>query len=336
MAIGKQIIFGDALKELGCNQIERYAVIITDSNVNRIYCDNLFGNAKMIVLGPGERAKTMRTIGRIYSKLIEYKADRHTVIVAVGGGVVCDTAGFAAATFKRGTGLVLVPTTLLAQADAAIGGKNGVNVSGFKNLAGTFRQPDRTIIDTKFLKTLDRKNFNNGTAEIIKTAAIYDSAFFGSLERKALFELTGKQLESVIKKSVGIKNAIVREDPEEKGIRKILNFGHTIGHALELNIRNMHHGEAVSVGMAAACAISQRITGLSQEDAFRILNILKLNRLPVRIPETVSTKKLMESIVQDKKKSGGSIDLVLLENIGNPVIKNMEIKEIEGIINDIR
>ncbi len=336
MPVGKHIIFGDAGKELGLLLKDSDVVIITDANVNGIYGDKLFGNAKVIVLGIGERTKTLRTIDRIYSKLIEYKTDRHSVIIAVGGGIVCDTAGFAAATFKRGTGLVLVPTTLLAQADAAIGGKNGVNVSGFKNLAGTFRQPDRTIIDTKFLKTLARKNFNNGTAEIIKTAAIYDSAFFNSLERKALFELTGKQLETVIRKTVGIKNAIVRDDPEEKGIRKILNFGHTIGHALELNLNRMRHGEAVSVGMAAACAISQKLAGFTLEESLRVDNVLKLNRLPVKIPELLSVAKLMESVVQDKKKSGCSLDFVLLESIGHPVIKRLEIKVIEGIINDIR
>ena len=336
MSVEKQIIFTDAGKELEILLKNEDAVVITDANVKKLYKDKLFGNARVITLAGGERCKNLRTIDKIYSELIRFGCDRKSVIVAVGGGVVCDTAGFAAATFKRGTGLVLVPTTLLAQADAAVGGKNGVNVMRFKNLAGTFRQPDRIIIDTAFLRTLDEKNFNNGTAEIIKTAAIYDSAFFGRLENKILSEMPEDKLKAVIKKTVCIKNSIVKDDFEEKGLRKILNFGHTVGHALELNLKRLRHGEAVSVGMAAACAISQKLTGFSERESQRLIGLLKLNRLPVSISKLISTKKLLESIMQDKKKSGGSVDLVLLKKIGNPVIKKIDLNDVEGLINDIR
>lgn len=336
MSVEKQIIFTDAGKELEILLKNEDAVVITDANVKKLYKDKLFSSARVITLAGGERCKNLRTIDKIYSELIQFGCDRKSVIVAVGGGVVCDTAGFAAATFKRGTGLVLVPTTLLAQADAAVGGKNGVNIMRFKNLAGTFRQPDRIIIDTAFLHTLDEKNFNNGTAEIIKTAAIYDSAFFGRLENKILSEMPENKLKAIIKKTVSIKNYIVKDDFEEKGMRKILNFGHTIGHALELNLRHLRHGEAVSAGMAAACAMSQKLTGLSEKDSQRLIELLKLNRLPVRISRLVSTKKLLESVVQDKKKSGGSVDLILLKNIGYPVIRKTALNDIEGLINDIR
>ncbi len=336
MAHNDRLIFSDAKRELDILLREKDSVVITDLNVMRLYKEKLFGKARVITLPVGERSKNLRTVGRIYSELIRFGCDRKSVIVAVGGGVVCDTAGFAAATFKRGTGLVLVPTTLLAQADAAIGGKNGVNADGFKNLAGTFRQPDRIVIDTAFLRTLDEKNFNNGAAEIIKTAAIYDSAFFGRLENKILSEMPENKLKAIIKKTVSIKNSIVKNDFEEKGLRKILNFGHTIGHALELNRTRMRHGEAVSAGMAAACKMSRKLTGLSEQDAKRLTDLLKVNRLPVTIPAEISAARLIDSILQDKKKSGGYVDFVLLKRIGDPVIRKTAIGEMEELINDFR
>ena len=336
MSLRDQILFSDAAKELTLIAQNSKIVIITDKNVSLLYRDKLFKKYNTIYVAGGERCKNLRTADDIYLKLMDMKADRETVIVGLGGGVVCDIAGFAAATYKRGCGLVLIPTTLLAQVDAAIGGKNGLNQNGFKNIIGTFRQPDRIIIDTKFLKTLDRNNLNNGVAEIIKTSAVYDRKFFEKLEHRVIAELDEKKMLSVIKKTIRMKLSIVKDDPEEKGIRKILNFGHTIGHALELKLYWIHHGAAVSVGMVAACKLSSKLTGLSRKESDRLIECLKLNGLPVKISKLVSTPVIIESIIQDKKKSGVSIDIILLKNIGHPVINRIEISRLRELIDDIR
>jgi 3-dehydroquinate synthase len=336
MAIRKQIIYSEAQKELNTLLKDRDYVVITDKNVARMYKEKIFKEAKTIVVAGGERCKNLRTIEKIYNKLLDLCADRKTVIVGIGGGVVSDIAGFVADTFKRGCPLMLVPTTLLAQVDAAIGGKNGVNMKGYKNMAGTFKHPDKIIIDTNFLKTLDENEFNNGVAEIIKSAAIYDKKFFERLEKTVVYELPENKLKAIIKKTVKIKNDIVKDDPAEAGIRKILNFGHTIGHALELKLRWIHHGEAVSIGMASACKISEKLSGLQHEATVKIENALKLNRLPVKISKLAPTDKLVDAISQDKKKSGKEIDMILLKGIGHPVIYRLELRKIGALINDIR
>jgi 3-dehydroquinate synthase len=336
MAIRKQIIYTDAAKELSLILKDRDYVVITDKNVARMYKEKIFKEARTIVVAGGERCKNLRTVEKIYNKLLDLGADRKTVIVGIGGGVVCDIAGFVADTFKRGCPLMLVPTTLLAQVDAAIGGKNGVNLKGYKNMTGTFKDPEKIIIDTHFLKTLDENDFNNGVAEIIKSAAIYDKKFFERLEKTVLFDLPEMKLKAIIKKTVKIKNDIVKDDPYESGIRKILNFGHTIGHALELRLRWIHHGEAVSIGMAAACRIAEKLNGLNPKDSKRMEEILKLNKLPVKISKLAPTDKIVDSIIQDKKKSGKDIDMILLKGIGHPVIYRMEIRKIGALIDDIR
>ncbi len=336
MSLRDQIFFSDAAKELTQLAQNRKVVVITDKNVSFLYRDKLFKKYDTIYVAGGERCKNLRTADDIYSKLMDMKADRDTVIIGLGGGVVCDIAGFIAATYKRGCSLVLIPTTLLAQVDAAIGGKNGLNQNGFKNIIGTFRQPDSIIIDTGFLKTLDRNNLNNGVAEILKTSAVYDRKFFEKIEHTVISELNDKKMLSVIKKTVRMKLAVVKDDPEEKNLRKILNFGHTVGHALELKLYWLHHGAAVSVGMAAACKISSKLSGLSRSESERFIECIKLNGLPVKISKLVSTPAIIDAIVQDKKKSGVSIDIILLKNIGHPVINRIEISRLRELIDDIR
>jgi len=336
MSVPKQIMFSDAVKTLK-NELEGLDhVFITDENVFELYKNKIFKKSITLILKSGERTKNLRTVEGVYEHLLDIEADRKTIIVGVGGGVVCDIAGYVSATFKRGTGLILVPTTLLAQADAAIGGKNGVNLKGFKNMIGTFKQPDRIIIDTSFLKTLDIRNFNNGAAEVIKTAIIGDKELFQLLGKEPLSEFSKEELNEAVKTSAEIKDSVVLKDPTEKGIRKILNFGHTIGHALELGSKKMMHGEAVSIGMTAACKISEKLAGLDKKVTAKIKKVLEMNGLPYEISDKTSTDSIIESILQDKKKNAGKIDFILLNKIGEPVIMSFELKELKGLINDIR
>ncbi|HQO10507.1 MAG TPA: 3-dehydroquinate synthase [Clostridiales bacterium] len=331
-----RIIFADAHGTLKQELKGKSFVFITDENVFEVYKNKLYKNCVTLILKSGERTKSIRTIECIYEHLLDIEADRKTVIVGVGGGVVCDIAGYVSATFKRGTGLVLVPTTLLAQADAAIGGKNGVNFKRFKNIIGTFRQPDKIIIDTALLKTLDRRNFNNGAAEVIKTASVGDKKLFKLLSKKPLSELTKAEMNEAVKTSAKIKEGIVLQDPTDKGIRKILNFGHTLGHAIELIGKKMMHGEAVSIGMVAACRISEKLSGLDKKVTEKFKKVLEMNSLPFEIPAKISTEQIIGSIIQDKKKESDNIDFIMLEEIGHPVIKRIEIKKLRKLIDDIR
>jgi 3-dehydroquinate synthase len=330
-----QIIFSEARKCLDKELTGKNFIFITDKKVYGLYGD-FMPESRTIVIPPGERSKTLRTIENIYGQLVELQADRHTVIVGTGGGVVCDTAGFAAATFKRGTGLILVPTTLLAQVDAAIGGKNGVDFAGYKNVIGSFLEPDRIIIDAAFITTLDLRNFRNGAAELVKTALVGDGALFDSLSKQSLRSLSVKELQFFIRSASEIKALVVKKDPFDKGIRKILNFGHTIGHALELSSKDLLHGEAVSIGMIAASRLSEIILGLEPAATKIITKVLEMNGLPVRFPDEISNERIMTSIVHDKKKNSDKIDLVLLSGIGEASIITLTFNELKGHLNDLR
>lgn len=336
MSAAKQIVFTNAVKELKSELKGKSYVFITDDNVFEIYKTKIFKECITLILKSGERTKNLRTVESILEHLLDIEADRHTVIVGIGGGVVCDIAGFVSATFKRGTGLILVPTTLLAQADAAIGGKNGINLKGFKNMIGTFKHPDRIIVDTAFLNTLDKRNFNSGTAEVIKTALIRDNELFKLLSKKTLSDFSKAERNEAVKTSTEIKESIVLLDPTDKDIRKILNFGHTIGHAVELNSKKMMHGEAVSIGMTAVCRISEKLAGLDKKVTAKVKNVLEMNSLPFEIPAKISTEQIIESIIQDKKKNSDKIDFVLLKCIGETVIQGIGLKKLKGLLDDIR
>ena len=329
-----RIIFSDAEKSLNNELKDKKAVFITDKKVHGLYKE-LFPNKRTSVIPAGERSKNLGTVEKIYSFLTDLEADRSTVIVGIGGGVVCDIAGFVSSTFKRGAGLILVPTTLLAQVDASNGGKNGVDFKGFKNMIGSFREPDLIITDTKFLSTLDKRNFNNGAAELIKTALIADGELFGKISKTPISEMKEKQLLSSVKRAAGIKNSVVRKDLYDKGLRKILNFGHTIGHAVELSAGRMLHGESVSVGIVCACRISEKLTGLKPSETERIIKVLQMNRLPVKIPDSITPDIIMNAVLQDKKRDSENIDMVLLKTAGEAVILTLGIDQLRGIINDL-
>ena len=323
-----------AADEIRHSQSGKEFIFITDKKVYKLYGKSLMTENRTIVVPTGEKSKSLRTVENIYTKLIKFRADKNTVVVGVGGGVVCDIAGFAASTYKRGTGLILVPTTLLAQIDASLGGKNGVNFKNHKNAIGTFKEPDRVIIDSDLLKTLDRRNFNNGVAELIKTALITDGDLFKRISRLPVNKMKGQELAEIIGTAGKLKSDIVSTDPYDTGSRKILNFGHTFGHAVEMSLSGLLHGEAVSIGMLFACLISEKITGLDIKETEKIKKTLITNGLPVKLSGEISVQSLMDSVYQDKKKNMDKIDMILLERIGSPVIKTLNINQLKGYLND--
>jgi 3-dehydroquinate synthase len=323
---------GETLRNLGKYIPSKKVVLITDTHVKKYYEDR-FPSHPLITLKTGEAIKTLDTIRHIYEKLIEFEADRSTFIVGVGGGIVCDITGFAASTYLRGMRFGFVSTTLLSQVDASVGGKNGVNFKGYKNLIGIFNQPEFVICDPELLNTLPNKEILNGMAEIVKHAAIEDASLFAYLEKhfqKAL-ALDSNVIEKLVYDSIAIKSGIVNQDELEKGARRKLNFGHTFGHAFE-KTTGVPHGEAVSAGMVTAAALSVKRGRLSDADAGRIKTLLQRIGLPVAIQ--AERKRVFDALKKDKKREGDHIYFVLLNGIGNAVVDQISIKELEALFND--
>lgn len=276
----------------------------------------------------------MQTVKLIYKKLLTGGADRSSFVLAVGGGVVCDIAGFTASTYMRGVDFAFVPTTLLAQVDAAIGGKNGVNFMGYKNMVGVFHQPAFVFIDPSFLRSLERKEVSCGFVEAIKSAVIADAGLFRFLEKfnRQALRLERQVIEKIIKDAVKIKISIVEKDEKDKGERKTLNFGHSFAHAFEKSC-GMSHGEAVAVGMVLAADLSVRRKLLERADAERLRSLLMKYRLPVS--PRIEKNPVKESIRKDKKKKEETIDLILLKSIGKASIENIEFDELYEVMNDL-
>ena len=256
-------------------------IIITDTNVLHFHASK-FEGWKIIVINAGEKFKQQATADYIIGKLIELQADRDTIIIGIGGGVVTDISGYVASVYMRGLKLCLVPTSILAMVDAAIGGKNGVDVGIYKNLVGSVAQPQYLIYDYEFLKSLPKVEWVNGFAEIIKHACIKDKELFKALEKDDINNIKNSPalLDGLIQMNVNIKYGIVARDEFEKGERRLLNFGHTIGHAIE-NLGNLSHGHAISIGMVAACSISEKINKFSKTESLRIIALLEKYELPI-------------------------------------------------------
>lgn len=305
------------------------AVIITDENIAAKHSNKLSG-WKTIVIKPGEENKQQATIDHIINELINLKADRQTFIIGVGGGVITDISGYAASVYMRGLKFGFIPTSVLAMVDAAIGGKNGVDVGIYKNLVGTINQPQFLLFDYSFLQTLSGDEWVNGFAEIIKHACIKDKDLFAFLENNSLayFQSDIKKIDELIKKNVAIKYNIVANDEFETGERKLLNFGHTTGHAIE-NIYTLPHGHAVSIGMVAACSISEEINNFCSADKERIIKLLNKYQLPVKL--NFDKNKVWEVLLMDKKKSGSSMNFVLLNTIGEAIIKPIPLSQLQDI-----
>lgn len=304
------------------------AIIITDSNIAAQY-KSLFQPFKAVITIPaGEKNKSFTTVSSVVTQLLSQKASKRGWIIGIGGGVVTDITGFVASIYMRGTPFGFVPTSLLGMVDAAIGGKNGVNLGLHKNLLGTIRQPKFILYDTNFLQTLPDKEWSNGFAEIIKYAALFDERMFTDLSKKDIsyYKETPNALSSLIESCVNLKNKIVLADEQESGPRKLLNFGHTAGHAFE-TVYQLPHGYAVGLGMILACIVSEKF-GLHSSAKNKLATVLLKYQLPISLD--FDTARVMEVLKMDKKGDTGTIDFVMLQHIGEAVVRNIPFEVIEN------
>ena len=302
--------------------------IITDTNVGKRYAKAVFNSLatagfspSLIIVQPGEAAKSLKTVQSCYDQLAVHRLERKSFIVALGGGVVGDLAGFLAATYLRGLAFVQVPTTLLGQVDSSVGGKVGVNLNAGKNLVGAFYQPRLVACDLDTLKTLPDREFRAGLAEVIKYGIIYDARLFAQIESDLpkLLKREPKMLASVVARCCEIKAAVVGQDETEGGPRAILNFGHTIGHAIEAvsGYGRFLHGEAIAIGQVAVAKISSSVLGLPERDLERIVRLFRSAGLPTTVKLRAGQRpKLLAAMRLDKKVSGGEIKFVLARRIG--------------------
>ena len=324
------ILIGESLGNISRYLPRTKTLLITDSNVVSHH-RALFPPADVIELGSGEELKSLETVQGIYSRLVELEADRSTFIVGIGGGVVCDITGFAASTYMRGLRFGFVPTTLLAQVDASVGGKNGINFRSYKNIIGMFKQPDFVICDPMLLTSLPEREILCGAAEIVKHALIRDVALMTYLESHCdqLMRLEPAVVEHVVSVSVAIKSEVVNADEQEQGLRRILNFGHTFGHGLE-KIRRLSHGQAVAAGMMIATRISVKKGLLGDAEAERIEKLLVKLKLPAHVP--VDRSELMDAVRKDKKREEEGVYFVLLTGIGETVVEKIPLGELEDLV----
>lgn len=338
--------FEDLLEELKQLLItDRKVCIVTDSHVKSLYGDEVMGllegNCRKNVLfsfDAGEENKTLDTVKSIYTFLIKEKFDRKDLLIALGGGVVGDITGYVAATYLRGIDFVQIPTTLLAQADSSIGGKTGVDFDGYKNMVGAFYMPKLVFMNVGTLKTLEDRQFYSGFAEVMKHGLIKDSSFYEWLIEN-MYEICDRELETLlemIQRSCMIKKLVVEKDPTEKGDRALLNFGHTIGHAIE-KYKNfmLTHGECVALGCVAAAYISWKHEWLSMEEYYEIRDMFVPFYLPITIDD-IDCEEILRLTKSDKKVEGGSIKFILLKKVGKAVIdRNVTDEEILNALSEI-
>lgn len=314
-------------------------VIVSDSNVAPLYAErarqSLIGagfEPILIVVPAGENSKSMAQVAEICDQMIAAGLDRASFLIALGGGVVGDLAGFVAAIYFRGIPFVQVPTTILAQVDSSVGGKTGVNAPGGKNLIGAFHQPRFVLADIATLKTLPKREFNEGFAEIIKHAIIRDADM--------LAVLRVQKTESLIARNVAIKAAIVANDEHEtSGERALLNFGHTIGHAIEnaAGYGQYLHGEAISLGIVAACNLSMEKADLSKKERDLVVTQLEQFALPIELPQEISTEAILAAMQKDKKFANGEIRFILSPRLGEAFIsKEITLDDLRAAIESLR
>ena len=310
---------------------KKNAVLVYDEKILLGHASKFKGwNA--IVLKSGEENKTQETVDSLIDQLIELGADRQTFLIGVGGGVVTDITGYAASIYMRGLNFGFVPTTILGMVDAAIGGKNGVDIGMYKNMVGTIRQPSFLLYDYSFLNSLPDDQWVNGFAEVIKHACIKDARMFRLLEQTDLFKLkkNKKLIGEIVETNARIKTRIVQEDEFEKGDRRLLNFGHTLGHALE-KLYELPHGQAVSLGMTAACEFSHELSSFNESQ--RVIDLLDNYGLPT--DAEFDKEKVFEILKKDKKKEKDFINYVLLDKIGKAKVQKIPIKQLHQFIKQL-
>ncbi|MDH5765769.1 MAG: 3-dehydroquinate synthase [Gammaproteobacteria bacterium] len=305
------------------------ALIVTNETVAPLYLDYVVNSLKnlrikTLVLPDGEQYKNQDTLNSIYDCLLSNRFDRNTTLIALGGGVIGDITGFAAASYQRGVHFIQIPTTLLAQVDSSVGGKTGINHPMGKNMIGAFYQPKAVIADTETLKTLEDRELSSGIAEVIKYGLIRDIEFLEWLETNIdkLLNRNTVALAYAIDRSCKNKAEIVAADEKESGQRALLNLGHTFGHAIEtgMGYGNWLHGEAVASGMIMAARLSEILGNISSDDVNRIIDIIERAQLPVRAPEKLSASKFIELMSIDKKVSDGILKLVLFKSVGQAIV----------------
>ena len=309
----------------------RRIIVITDPNVMGFY-GSVIEQYEHIVIPTGEENKTLATVGGIYRSLIEMGADRKCYIVGFGGGIVTDVAGFAASTYLRGVEFGFVATSLLAQVDASVGGKNGVNVDGYKNMAGIFNQPDFVLCDTGVLQTLPPREFRAGLAEMIKAGIIDDPELFGVFERHTPEQLLADPvlLTRAITAAIRVKARIVEADEREAGERRKLNLGHTVAHAVEKLSREYNHGEAVGIGLAAIADVAVKLEMLTAGDRDRIAAAVEKAGLPVKT--AIPKAGIIEALTRDKKVEQSAVWLVVPRAIGDTEIRRTSFGELAGLL----
>lgn len=310
--------------------VSTQVMIVTNETIAPLYLQTLkealvgVQALDVVVLPDGERFKTLDTCNTVFDALLKHRHNRKTTLVALGGGVIGDMTGFAAACYQRGVAFIQVPTTLLSQVDSSVGGKTGVNHPLGKNMIGAFHQPNAVVIDTNVLKSLPARELSAGLAEVIKYGLIADADFFAWLESniERLVAMEADALAYAIERSCQIKADVVAADEREGGVRAILNLGHTFGHAIEAvqGYGNWLHGEAVAAGMALACRLSVELGWLPQEIAIRAENLMRAAGLPIVPPDTMTRDDFMEYMAVDKKVLDGRIRLVLLKGCGQAVV----------------
>ena len=344
--IGFKIIDRIALIIAKNNKAIRY-VLITDDCVGSLYARQMMDSLKDVGLNinyidfpAGESSKNINTVMDIVGRLLELGADRGTMLIALGGGVVGDLVGFIASIYMRGIPYIQIPTTLIGQVDSSIGGKTAIDLTHGKNLLGTFHQPRAVFADLALLETLPQKEFNNGLAEIIKYGVIDDENIFRMLERNmdAIKNRDSVLLTKVVESCCRIKKSIVEIDEKEQGLRRLLNFGHTLGHAIEaVSKYAISHGEGVALGMIAAARISEKKKYLDTAQVQRIEEIILMAGLPVKTPRDFSAENIISRLAMDKKKKGDVVHFVLLKKIGMPFVNGgIASKLIADVIEEMR
>jgi len=318
----------------------RKIAIVTDSNVDKFYGQKVISSLQeegfdtfKIVVKAGEESKSFETLLGVYDKLLDFKINRGDIIIALGGGVVGDMTGFAASTFLRGIPLVQIPTTLLAQVDSSVGGKVAVDLPRGKNLVGSFYMPKAVFIDPLLLGTLNDKFFSDGMGEVIKYGAIKDSELFSALMKYENKETLLKEIDKIIYTCCSIKADIVELDEFDTGERMLLNYGHTIGHAIEqfFNFKKYSHGEAVAMGMYAITRLGEELGITKAGISDLIKDILIKYNLPWMLPE-IKSEDIIEAISHDKKNIGGSMNFIFVESIGNSFIQKIDINKVENYL----
>lgn len=305
-------------------------IVVTDENIYRLYPE-LICRYEHIIIGVGEDVKSLSTVAHIYHELMAMGADRSTFLLGVGGGIVTDITGFVASTYMRGVEFGFVSTTLLGQVDASVGGKNGVNFEQYKNMVGTITQPRFVVSDVELLRTLPERELRAGMAEVVKSAVVGDSELFSYLEENLSADIyhSTAQMQYIVRRAVAVKAAIVEDDERESGRRRLLNLGHTIGHAIERCTHELNHGEAVAIGMSLIAHVACELGMINISDKERIDNLLLKLGFSFSLP--VSMHEILKATLQDKKKSADEINIVLPIAIGECVVRKMKFEEFEKL-----